>query len=760
MFVDLVGSTEMATGIDAEDMREVITGYQNHVVGVIARYEGFVARFMGDGVLCYFGWPRANEDDAERAVRAGMDIISGVKSMTGPSGEPLSTRVGIASGVVVVGDLIGSGASEEAAVIGETPNLAARLQGLAQPDQLVLPRETRALLGNVFELQPLGAHDLKGIAQPVQAFVVTGESARESRFDARQTGTLTPIVGREQELRLMRECWTRVASGSGHLIVVSGEAGIGKSRVTRAMIDEITEDDHTRITCQCSPYHTDSAFHPIIAQMTFAAGFDSADDDDTRLDKLERLAGVDADNVALLAAMLGIAAGARYGELKLTPQQQRARTMQALAQMIVRASQEQPLLFVFEDLHWTDPTSLELLDIALDAIVDEKILILATARPTFEHGFGGHPSVVRITLNRLGREQVSDIVERLTGGRSMPEDVLQIIASRTDGVPLFVEELTKTVLETGVLKAEGDNYVLDGPLDARAIPGTLHDSLMARLDRLQPLKTVAQTAACIGREFDHRLLASISPLPETELDSALEGLIEAELVYRRGVPSEAHYRFKHALVRDAAYESLLKENRRSIHHRILQSLEKVSNTTPEVLAWHAEVAGLTERAIDLWEAASKAAIARPAFDEVISHLGHAIALLSPQIDDGTPAVLEQALELQIQLATARVYRNGYVADETKAAFEHALLLADRIGETPLRVPVLFGLWNGKYASAQYADALTLAEALLELVERGTDTAPTVLANRVIGATLGYQGRFVEAQPRLAHAQALFDPEAH
>ena len=760
MFVDLVGSTEMSTQIDVEDMREIITSYQNTVASMVESHDGFVAKFMGDGVLCYFGWPQANEDDAGRAVRAGLAIISGVKLLNGPNGGQLSTRVGIASGVVVVGDLVGSGSSEEAAVVGETPNLAARLQGLAKPDQLVLPEETRSLLGNLFELQSLGAHDLKGIAQPVLAFVVTGESARESRFDASHSGTLTPIFGRAQELRLMQESWIRAQSGSGQMILVSGEAGIGKSRLTRAMIDLIEAVDHTRLTCHCSPYHTDSAFYPIIGQMILAAGIETADDDSTRLDKLERMQGVDADNVALLAAMLGIDAGARCDTLDLTPQQQRAHTMRTLCQMIVQLSQARPLLFVFEDLHWIDPTSLELLDIALEAIGGEKILILATARPTFEHRFGGHPSLTRIALNRLGGDQIQAIVERLTGGRTLPEEVLQLIVGRTDGVPLFVEELTKTILEAGVLKVRGASYVLDGPLDSRAIPSTLHDSLMARLDRLQPIKAVAQTAACIGRKFDHRLLASISPLPEAELINALEGLIKAELVFRRGVPPEAHYLFNHALVRDAAYESLLKDNRRATHRRIVQSLEVDGNAAPEVLAWHAEAAGLTEQAIKLWEVASKEAIARPAFDEAISHLGHAIALLSPQTNDGTQAILEQALGLQIQLGGARLYRNGYGADETKAAFENALLLADRISETPLRVPVLYGLWVNKYVRAQHADALTLAESLLKLVRSGTDSAPVMLANRLIGVSQSFQGRFVEAQHHISRAHSLFDPVSH
>ena len=757
MFVDLVGSTKMAAGIDPEDMRDVITRYQNSVAGVVARYEGFAAKFMGDGVLCYFGWPRANEDDAERAVRAGLAIIASVRAASGPDGKPLSCRVGVATGVVIVGDLVGSGATQEAAVVGETPNLAARLQGLAQPNQLVLPRETRSLLGNIFQLEPLGTHSLKGIGEPVDAYAVLGENAPESRFEARHAGALTAIVGRDQELGLMHECWVKAKSGLGQMIVVSGEAGIGKSRITRALVDKIAEDDHARITLQCSPYHTDSAFQPIIQQMTHAAGIQPADGAEARLDKLERLAGVDKENAGLLASLLGIDATHHYGALDLTPSQQRFRTMQMLTRMIVRQSESRPLLLVFEDLHWVDPTSLELLDITLDAIASQKVLILATARPNFQHGFGGHPSVTRFALNRLGREQILSIVSKVAGGKSMPEAVLQIIASRTDGVPLFVEELTKTILESGMLRQDGDALVLDGPLDALAIPGTLHDSLMARLDRLQPIKEVAQTAACIGREFEHRLLASISPLAETELEAALEGLIKAELVYRRGVAPDATYLFKHALVRDAAYESLLKDRRRSIHNQILQGLEKGTEVAPEMLAHHAEAAGLRERAIDLWEAASKAAIGRPAYAEAISHLEHAIALVSPRIEKGERAVVERALSLQLQLCVALFARKGYGADETKAAVEHALVLADKIGETPLRYTVLYGLWVGKYLRAEHAG---LAEQAAELITLSKSSAETAHSNRTVAISLCSLGRFTEAQAHLDRARASYDPAVH
>lgn len=760
MFVDLVGSTELATRVDAEDMRNVITSYQNTVAGVVSRFEGFVAKFMGDGVLCYFGWPRANEDDAERAVRAGLSIIDDVRKNTAPDGGPLSTRVGIATGVVIVGDLIGSGATQEAAVVGETPNLAARLQGVAGLNQLVVAKETQRLLGAIFDLSPLGGQDLKGINSPVDAFLVKGEASVQSRFAAHQAGAMTPIVGREREIALMTERWALAKSGQGQMVIVSGEAGIGKSRITRAIIDEVANDDHTRITFQCSPYHADTAFYPITQQMAFAAGFTPSDSADVRLDKLEALLGADQDTLRLVVPLLGLDSEARYGALDLTPAQQRAQTMKALTELLVRQAAEQPVLIVFEDLHWVDPTSQELLDILLDRITDQPIMILATARPTYEHGFGGHPIVTKFALNRLGTDQIGSIVSKLTGGKAFPDEIMEIIGQRTDGVPLFVEELTKTILESGTLKKEGGCFVLDGPLSAIAIPATLHDSLMARLDRLTPIKEVAQTAACIGREFSHELLSQISPLPDVELSEAMDDLIAAELIYRRGVPPEATYLFKHALVRDAAYESLLKTRRRDVHTSILNALEADADSAPELLAVHAEAANLTGRAIDFWETASKAAIAKPAFDEAISHLGRAITLITPQLEHSETQPFERALALQVPLSMAFLSRKGHAADETLEAFEKALGFADEVGETPMRYSILYGLWVGAGTRGQHADALRSAEALVELTENSPKTPQMVVANRVAGASHWFLGNYVQSGRHLDIALANYDPVAH
>lgn len=760
MFVDLVGSTEMATRMDPEDVRHVITNYQNTVAGIVSRFEGYVAKFMGDGVLCYFGWPRANEDDAERAVRAGLAMIEAISQSFELDGTRLSTRVGIATGVVVVGDMIGSGASQEAAVVGETPNLAARLQGLAQPNQLVLPVGTQRLLGDIFELESMGTHNLKGIAKPVSAFNVIGENTRESRFAARQRGTLTPIVGREQELGLLRESWAKAKAATGQMIIVSGEAGIGKSRIVQATIDEVSQDDHIRLTYQCSPYHADSAFYPVIQQISFAAKFASVDSCDTKLNKLEALLGDDHEILQLMSSMLGLDGESRYGKLELTPAQQRAQTMQMFTQLLAEQASRQPVLLIYEDLHWIDPTSLEMLETLLDALVDQKIMILATARPTFVYGFGGHPNVTRFALNRLTREQIETITSKLTSGKSLPDEIVEIISQRTDGVPLFVEELTKTILESGALHEESDQFVLNGPLSTIAIPTTLHDSLMARLDRLQPIKEVAQMASCIGREFGHDLLSKVAQLPEEELGLALSGLIDAELIYRRGLPPVAMYLFKHALVRDAAYESLLKEKRRAVHTRILSALETDKDIAPEVLAVHAEAANLTDRAIELWGTASKLAIARPAFDESISHIGRAIDLLKPKVEIHDADSLSKTLTLQIQLSVVYMSSKGWAANATKAAFQTALDLADEVGDTPLRFSILYGLMVVRYARGEPAEAVRHGQSFVDLAEAAEESAPAVVANRSYAAALHITGDFGRAQPYFDRAVELFDPEKH
>ena len=747
MFVDLMNSTAMASRLDPEDVRNIITSYQNTVTEMISRYGGFVAKYMGDGVLCYFGWPQANEDDAEQAVRAGLEIIEAVRQLSEPDGVYMASRVGIATGVVIVGDLIGSGATQEAAVVGETPNLAARLQGLAQPNQIVLPKETLKLLGSVFEFVSIGDHDLKGIDGPVEVYAVLGETTRESRFDARHATALTPLVGREQEVVMIRSCWTKAIAGSGQMVLISGEAGIGKSRLTRAAIDEVARNNHTRIIYQCSPYHTDSAFYPVIQKLTLVAGILPSDGASERLDKLEDSVGTDMETIVLLAQLMGIDATERYSPLDLTPSQTRARTLDVLVQQLVRMAEITPVLAVFEDLHWVDASTLELLEVTLDAIADKKILILGTARPSFDHGFGGHPIVTRVVLNRLRRHQIETIAITLSGDKGLPAEVIDIIANRTDGVPLFVEELTKTILETSVLKEDGDKLVLDGPLDSRAIPSTLHDSLMARIDHLKPIKEVAQTAACIGREFDHQLLASISPLSADELNDALQDLIKAELIYRRGLPPDATYLFKHALVRDAAYGSLLKSKRRRLHLQIAEAIERlhpeISTNNPEIPAFHYFEAREYEAAIDFWHMAGEKAIANSANVEAIAHFNKGLESIA-SVED-TTGLMATELTLQSSLAVPLMFIKGWAAPEVGRLYERVRYLSDQLGADEVLFPLLRGHWNYMLTLGEHKQALNLAEEFAAHTDKRGDMLHRALSRRALGTSLFFLGRSQEAR---------------
>ena len=760
MFVDMVGSTALSGRLDPEEMREAITAYQNAVAGVVTRFDGHVAKYMGDGVLCYFGWPRAHEDDAERAIRAALDIMRAMAGIALPNSETPSARAGIATGLVVVGDLVGEGAAQEEAVIGETPNLAARLQGLAAPGQIVLSSATRALLGNLFELEDLGRQPLKGIEALVAAYALIGARAVESRFEARHSGELAAMFGREQELALLLERWRQAKTGEGQMVLLTGEAGIGKSRITRALIDAVEGEAHTRINYQCSPYHADSALYPVTQQLAFAAEFQSGDTAPAKLDKLEALLGQgtsEIDSAApLIAALLGLEGTARYGALNMTPQQQRQRTLQALAQQLVGLAERRAVLFVVEDAHWIDPTTLELIDLALDRIAGARVLALVTARPTFEHGFGGHPIVTRLALNRLGRTHIMAIVDRLSGGKLLPEALLEEIAAKTDGVPLFVEELTKTVLESGQLRQTDDAYELDGALQGLAIPASLHDSLMARLDRLQPVKEVAQAAACIGREFDYSTLSTISPLAETELQAALGHLIEAELIFHRGLPPEATYTFKHALVRDAAYESLLRSTRQQVHARLVAALEAAEASQPEVLAHHATEAGFTEKALGYWQQAGEEALARPAYQEAVGHLSHAIRLTEAQGEDRHWR--EKELELQVLMGQVLIANQGYAADLTSMTFDRALALCEEIGETPFRVPALFGYWSCQYIRSESTE--DMARDFAEAVAAHSESGPHVVSLRISALVEIHRGNFIEGMALVDQALDAYDPAEH
>ena len=767
MFSDLVGSTALSARMDPEDMREIISAYQKCVAETVRRFDGFVAKYMGDGVLIYFGYPQAHEDDAERAVRAGLELIAAVAALK--SSVSLQTRVGIATGLVVIGDLIGSGTSQEQAIVGETPNLAARLQGIAGPDMVVIAEDTRKLLGNLFELEDLGAKDLKGIAGPVRAWATLRASSAEGRFEAMHTSDLTNLVGREEEAELLLRRWSKAAIGEGQVVLLSGEAGIGKSRLTAALLERLASEPHTRLRYFCSPQHTDSAFYPIIGQMERAAGLAPNDAAQGKLDKLDAVlaqTSTSKQDAVLFAEMLSLPNDGRYPALDLAPLQRRQKTLEALTVQLAGLASQRPVLMIFEDAHWTDPTSLEAFGRAVDRIKTLPALLIVTFRPEFNAPWVGQPHVTTLTLNRLGERDAATIIDHLVGNKELPAGVMAEIVERTDGIPLFVEEMTKAVLEA---ESEGAarRTLAAVPSPALAVPASLHASLMARLDRLGPAKEVAQIGSAIGREFSHALLAAVVRKPEAELRSALDRLLAASLLFSQGVPPHATYLFKHALVRDAAYGTLLREPRRSLHARIAETLEsqfpEIAESQPELLAHHYTEAGLIEKAARLWGTAGQRSLARSALVEAAEQLTRALA----QIDalPATPELRREQITLQVALITPLMHVKGATAPESKAAAERARLLveqAEALGEPPddplILFSVLYAFWNAVPFNGDVCRGL--AAQFLALAAKQQTTAPRLIGHRMMGHTLFCTGEFVEAKAHFDKGLALYNAVEH
>jgi class 3 adenylate cyclase len=769
MFSDLVGSTAMSARMDPEDLREVISAYQKCVAETVQRFGGFVAKYMGDGVLVYFGYPQAHEDDPERAVRAGLELVTAVGNLKPRA--PLQTRVGIATGLVVVSDLIGSGASQEQAIVGETPNLAARLQSIAEPNSVVVAESTRKLVGSLFELEDLGAQNLKGVEGPARACAALRPSSVESRFDALHAGALTELVGREEELELLLRRWSKAKGGEGQVVLLTGEPGIGKSRLTAALMERLAGELHTRIRYFCSPQHTDSALYPIISQMERAARYAHDDSIQVKLDKLDALlsqSSTPPQDAALLSEMLSVPNDGRYPQLELTPQQRRHKTLEALTAQLEALAQAKPVLMIFEDAHWIDPTSLEGVGRTVDRLRTLGVLLIVTYRPEFEPPWIGRPHVSALTLNRLGEREIAAMIDRVTGNKALPESIRQDIIDRTDGVPLFVEEMTKAVLETEN-ESEARRTTAAVPSPALAVPASLHASLMARLDRLGPAKEVAQIGAAIGREFSHSLLAAVVQKPEAELNSAVDRLIAASLLFRQGVPPHATYLFKHALVQDAAYGTLLREPRRALHARVAEALEsqfaEIAENQPELLARHCTEAGLIEKAAALWGKAGQRSLARSALVEAAEQLTRALDQIAAL--PATPALRREAIKLQVALISPLVHVKGYAAPETKAATEraHALIeQAEALGEPPedplLLFSVLYGFWAANYVAFNGDVTRELAARSLALAEKQGAKIPLMIGHRLMGMSLLHTGEIALGRAHHDRAIARYDPAEH
>jgi class 3 adenylate cyclase/predicted ATPase len=760
MFCDLVGSTPLATRYDPEDLREIVGAYHRCVTDAVARYAGFIAKYMGDGVLIYFGYPEAHEDDAERAVRAGLAVIDAVGRLAAP--EPLNVRLGIASGLVVVGDLIGAGAAQERGVVGETPNLAARLQGLAAPGKLVISDSTRRQIGALFEVDNLGPQPLAGFAEPQSAWRVVGESGVVSRFEALRSGS-TPLVGRDEELDLLLRRWQQAKSGEGRVVLVSGEPGIGKSRLTAALSQAIGGEPHTRLRYFCSPHHQDSALYPFITQLERAARFTHGDTVEEKLAKLRDLLAPAArgDNeLELMAELLSLPSNA--AEHNLSPQRKRELVFEALLHQFEALAAIRPVLMVFEDAHWVDPSSRELLDLTFERVRRLPVLLIVTFRPEFQQGWAGQPHVGLLALNRLAERDVDALVRELAGNAPLGSEIVEEIVARTDGVPLFVEELTKALLEEGDQHKRIAAVLAASPSPHLAIPATLHASLIARLDRLGSIaKEVAQIGAVIGREFSYELIQPVAQRPQPDLEAALDRLTDAGLLFCRGNPPHSSYLFKHALVQDAAYATLLRARRQQLHAAIAEAVEaefpEIVAAQPESLAHHYTEAGLRQSAIDNWLRAGERAVEASANLEAIAHLNRGLKLL-----EGLPESSqrdEKELAFQVALLTP-LFADRFGSADGERAGGRAVELFRSIGGADQRslFRALYGLTMTYSVRGKIRIGRDVAEQLLTVGKRLRDPELLGYAHHATGNNLLWFGELAAARMHLEKGIALYRPE--
>ena len=762
MFSDLVGSTALSARMDPEDLREVIGAYQRCVTETVRPFGGFVAKYMGDGVLIYFGYPQAHEDDAERAVRAGLGAIDAVGRLDLGAAR-LQARVGIATGLVVVGDLVGEGSAQEQSVVGETPNLAARLQALAAPASLVIAASTRRQIGELFELETLGQQQLAGFAEPQHAWRVLGESGEVSRFEALRSGT-TALVGRDEEVELLLRRWEQAKTGEGRVVLMSGEPGIGKSRLTAALSDHIRSEPHTRLRYFCLPHYQDSALYPFIVQLERAAGFARDDTVDAKLRKAGALlvpGTRDDDDITLLRELLSLPSSA--ADLNLSPQRRREKLFEALLSQLQSEARRQPVLMVFEDAHWIDPTSRELLDLMVDRVRRLPVLLAITFRPEFQPPWLGRSHVTSVALNRLGERDGAALALNLAGNAALSADIVVEIVERTDGVPLFVEELTKAVLESAGHGGRVAAVLATTSLAARSVPATLHASLLARLDRLGPApKEIAQIGAVLGREFAYDVIEPVAQRDERQLQAALGQLSDAGLLFCRGAPPHSSYLFKHALVQDAAYGTLLRGKRQELHARVAAVLEQ--NFTdrverqPELLAHHLTAAGDTERAIDEWLKAGQYAAARLAHLEAIRHFERGLATLAA-LPEG-PNRDGREIELQLARGLSVFTTEGFQAPNAAHAYMRAFELAERRRDPHQLFMAAYGLWQSANGASRIPECRRLSNQLQQLTARNAGDELRLQAHHSAWATCLFSGEPAAAREHCEAGRRLYDPERH
>jgi class 3 adenylate cyclase/tetratricopeptide (TPR) repeat protein len=766
MFCDLVGSTALSHALDPEQLRELMRAYQQASGQVVEKYGGHVAQYLGDGLMVYFGWPRAHEDDAERAVRAGLEIVEAVKAVEAP--EPLQVRVGVATGLVVVGETGAGDASVPKLAVGETPNLAARVQGLAGPDEIVIGPSTRRLVGGTFELDDIGKHALKGIVEPVRAWKVGGVADTEGRFEAAHGMHLTPLIGREEEIGLLMRRWGFAKEAEGQVVLLCGQPGIGKSRITQVLREKVASESHTRLRYQCSPHYVNSALYPIITQFERAADFERSDSNEAKLRKMEEVLKHAVEDISasapLFASLLSIPTSGRYPPLGISSQKQKELTLQALGHRVFALAAKHPVLMIFEDVHWIDPTSQEALNLNCSADNRSPGLVghHISYRPEYQPPWLGLGHVTPMTLTQLARREAAALVDRVTGGKPLPGEVLDQIVAKTDGVPLFVEELTKTVIESGLIVKTEQGYRLIGTLADIAIPSTLQDSLMARLDRQAPMREIAQIGSCIGREFSYELISAVSPLRDNQLNESLEQLVNSELLYRVGTPPRANYTFKHALVQDAAYASLLKSKKQELHARIARVMEsgfqQVIEAKPELIARHYTEAGLSANAIPFWLKAGELCIARAAHQEALVHLREGLALVTAQPATATRSDTE--LAYQMNIGSAYNVLQGWSAPEVKIAYERARGLVNEVSDPTHSFNALMGLFYYYNVAGDINASTPIIEEAASLAEAGGYTDQLVVARQGRGQNLLYRGRFAESADSFEGSLTAYDREKH